>query len=316
MSHKHFVKLQLGNKVFGPTRVSTEGCEYVDDFEKEIKKEFSPDLDSYPTHRLTLYEADGTTVIDPETDIEELFTKEKPFVAKVEENQLPLEFVSMAYGKADMPFIVETTGIQEEEQVWENIPVDDGIKPSEEFVELFKKNCSVFEFNLEASRRTVIDLFLREVVSQFSEFVVICEYRMTLVNDTKRRRLNGQCDYTICHRGLRKLPHLVAIEAKTTNKETLLQCIGEMASIYYRRKTAKMKNACVYGFHSTGSIWKFAFIDQEGVLYISKEYPLNVEHYVKEGFEAIYRLVYYLVKQSQINSPRTTPHSSFVNVPQ
>jgi hypothetical protein len=43
---------------------------------------------------------------------------------------------------------------------------------------------------------------------------------------------------------------------------------------------------------------------------------LNVEHYVKEGFEAIYRLVYCLVKQSQINSPRTTPQSSLVNISQ
>ena len=42
---------------------------------------------------------------------------------------------------------------------------------------------------------------------------------MTHLNEAKRRRLNGQCDYTIYHRG--HLPHLVAIEAKvSTNKET------------------------------------------------------------------------------------------------
>jgi len=105
------------------------------------------------------------------------------------------------------------SGVEDYEQVWENIPVDDSIVPSEEFVELFKKNCSVFEFGAEASRRTLIDLFLREVVSQFPDFMIICEYHMTLLNKKKRKRLNGNCDYTICHRGHRNLPHLIAIEA-------------------------------------------------------------------------------------------------------
>lgn len=94
-------------------------------------------------------------------------------------------------------------------------------------------------------------MFLREIVSQFPAFQVICEYHMTLVNKVKKRRLNGRCDYTICHRGHRNLPHLVAIEAKVTNKETMLQCIGECASIHYRRKEAGMLNRRVYGIHST-----------------------------------------------------------------
>ncbi|KAK6094104.1 hypothetical protein MT418_005919 [Batrachochytrium dendrobatidis] len=139
---------------------------------------------------------------------------------------------------------------------------------------------------------------------------------MTLVNKVKKRRLNGNCDYTICHRGLRKLPHLVAIGAKVTNNETLLQCIGECASIHYRRKKAEMRNLQVYGIHSTGSIWKFVFIDENGSLFVSKEYQLNPENYVKEGFDLIYRLVYYVVKQSHINSPRTTPAGSSVSINQ
>ena len=222
----------------------------------------------------------------------------------------------MSYGKATMPFISEATGVEDENQVWENIPVDTTVEASPEFVELFKKNCSVFEFGAEASRRTLIDLFLREVVAQFPDFIIICEYHMTLVNEVKKRRLNGNCDYTICHRGLRNLPHLVAIKAKVTNKETLLQCIGECASIHYRRKEAGMRNLQVYGIHSTGSIWKFVFIDENGSLFVSKEYQLNPENYVKEGFDLIYRLVYYVVKQSHVNSPRTTPAGSSVSINQ
>jgi hypothetical protein len=203
--------------------------------------------------------------------------------------------VSMSYGTANMPFISEATGVEDYEQVWENIPVDHSI-----FVELFKKNCSVFEFGAEA-RRTLIDLFLREVVSHFPDFMIICEYHMTLLNEMKRKRLNGNCDYTICHRGHRNLPHLIAIEAKVTNKETMLQCIGECASIHYRRMQTGMQNKCVYGIHSTGSIWKFVFIDENGQLFVSKEYHLNAENNVKDGFDLVYRLVYYVVKESYMN---------------
>ena len=199
-------------------------------------------------------------------------------------------------------------------QVWENIPINVNIEASQAFVKLFKKNCSVFEFGAEASRRTLIDLFLREVVAQFTDFIIICEYHMTLVNEVKKRRLNGNCDYTICHRGHRNLPHLVAIEAKVANQETLLQCIGECASIHYRRKEAGMRNLTVYGIHSTGSIWNFVFIDENGSLFISKEYQLNPENYVKEGFDLIYRLVYYVVHKSHINSPPTTPVSSLASI--
>ncbi len=135
---------------------------------------------------------------------------------------------------------------------------------------------------------------------------------MKVVNDVKKRRLKGRCDYTICHRGYRHLPHLVAIEAKVTNKETMLQCIGECASIHYRRKQAGMPNRCVYGIHSTGSVWKFVFVSQEGVVYVSGEKHLNVNHYVEEGFNLIYRLVYYVIQQSFLNNPRSTPNVSTV----
>ena len=86
MKEKHFIKLTLGNKTY-KDKVSTVGCADVADFKKAIKNEFSPLLDSYSAAQITLYEADGTTEIDPETTIEELFvTKGKPLIVKVEEN--------------------------------------------------------------------------------------------------------------------------------------------------------------------------------------------------------------------------------------
>jgi hypothetical protein len=90
MSEKHFIQLLLGIKTL-KDKVSTVGCSDVADFKEEIKKKFP--LDSYYASQLTLYEADGTTQIDPETLVKDLFvTKGKPLIVKVEElqNQKPV----------------------------------------------------------------------------------------------------------------------------------------------------------------------------------------------------------------------------------
>ena len=50
-------------------KVSIDGCEYVDDFLKEIKKEFEI---SGPSSPLTLYTSDGTTEIKPTDTIQSL----------------------------------------------------------------------------------------------------------------------------------------------------------------------------------------------------------------------------------------------------
>ncbi|KAI8904062.1 hypothetical protein EDD86DRAFT_213827 [Gorgonomyces haynaldii] len=292
--------------------VSTQDCRFVTHFIKAIKKELPNKLGHVDSDNITLHLTKDGPALEPDDALPAQNTKQTALVVTVPPSAPTL--VSMAYGKADMPFISESTEVQEDQEVWENIPVDESIAPCAEFVELFKKNCSVFEFETEASRRTVIDLFLREIVSQFPAFQVICEYHMTHVNEVKKRRLNGRCDYTICHRGYRHLPHLVVIEAKVTNKETMLQCIGECASIHYRRKHAGMPNCCVYGIHSTGSVWKFVFVSQEGVVYVSGEKHLDVNHYVEEGFNLIYRLVHYVIHQSFLNSPRTTPNVSTTNL--
>ncbi|KAI8894249.1 hypothetical protein BC833DRAFT_238702 [Globomyces pollinis-pini] len=75
-----------------------------------------------------------------------------------------------------------------------------------------------------------------------------------------------------------------------------------------------MLNLRVYGIHSTGSIWKFVYVSQEGVVHVSGENVLNVKNYVEEGFNLIYRLVHYVIQQSFVNSPRSTPNVSTVNI--
>jgi hypothetical protein len=85
----HYVQLTLGTKTY-KDKVSTQGCADVADFRGAIKNKFSPDLDSYGPHHLTLFQPDGTTEIDPETPVTNL--KEipwKPMVVNVLELPLP-----------------------------------------------------------------------------------------------------------------------------------------------------------------------------------------------------------------------------------
>ena len=132
------------------TQVATEGCSNVDDFIKQCKKELQiPN----PPQELSLSTTDGGIPLRPGLLISDILSQpgysqnddEKPlFISVTVAGKAKNEMVSMSYGTATMSFISEATGIEDEIQVWENIPIDVNIEASQEFVELFKKNCSVF----------------------------------------------------------------------------------------------------------------------------------------------------------------------------
>jgi hypothetical protein len=139
--------------------------EIVDDFIKACKKELTPHFDSVATDQLSLSTADGGLPLKPGVSLTHIpqNTDDNPLFISVVE-QIQKEMISMSYGKATMPFISEATGVEDDIQVWENIPVDTTVEPCQEFVELFKKNCSVFEFGAEASRRTLIFFFEKSLL--------------------------------------------------------------------------------------------------------------------------------------------------------
>ena len=85
MSQKYFVTLELGNKKFGPAKIFIKDDSDVYDFKKAIKEEFSHLLQSYDTAQLDLFESDGITKIDPETEMKDVFVeKGKPLIVKAE----------------------------------------------------------------------------------------------------------------------------------------------------------------------------------------------------------------------------------------
>lgn len=202
---------------------------------------------------------------------------------------------------------MDTTGVDYiYRKEWENMAVDTNLVPDAEFVELYKKNASVFFMHSEASRRTVIDLFLRDIVAKFPEFMIITEFTTSVENRDKRRRLNGQIDYSVCHRQNRDEPHLIVVEAKKDNISPTDQFFAECATVYYQRKLKHKPNLRAFGIHTTGSWWKFICIDQDGLVKESQDFRLNINTYVEKEVNDIYQHVHYVVQQSYQHSPRTS----------
>ena len=69
MSQKLWVQHQTTAKTYGPTKVPIDGCADIDDFLKEIKKEFEI---PGPASQLTLYQPDGKTKIKPTANFKSL----------------------------------------------------------------------------------------------------------------------------------------------------------------------------------------------------------------------------------------------------
>jgi len=85
MSQKLWVQHITTGQTFGPTRVSIDGCEYVDDLLEEIRKKFAL---SVPPSHLTLYQPDGTTEIkvgDCPADYLEGNTDGNPLIVRIVE---------------------------------------------------------------------------------------------------------------------------------------------------------------------------------------------------------------------------------------
>ena len=94
MSQELWVAHEALTKRFGPTRVSIEGCDYIDDFLKEIRKESQ--LAIPQNTPITLYKSDGTTEIDggdSPTDYWNGNSSEYPLIVKsvVSSIQVPID---------------------------------------------------------------------------------------------------------------------------------------------------------------------------------------------------------------------------------
>ena len=284
---------EAGNRL---VQVSTDQCSNIDDFITAIKAKLSGDLSGVGNNRINLHLTEDGPALASNIDIPPQNTMETALIVTIP-HPAPV-FKSMSFEDATMDYICEATEIQPTTQPWTNIPVDETIFPSATFIEAFKMNSVTFDFRSKAGRRTVIDLFLRDIIYRFPQFQIKCDYHLSSKNRDTQRCLEGKCDYMISFID-RYDPHLVVVE-ETLNDQTsrLRRCIGQCAAIHYKRKAALMDDLRVYGMYSNGEFWAFVFIDNDGVVHVSDRTPVHIGQYVEREVHRIYRLIYAVVQQS------------------
>ncbi|KAI3634380.1 hypothetical protein MIR68_007984 [Amoeboaphelidium protococcarum] len=231
----------------------------------------------------------------------------------------------VSFSSAQYHNIVEITGIDTANRKL-TIPanLNEEVEPSDEFFAMLDRNCRVFVQNSEAARRTVIDLFLTDIVSrsEFQGLHVFCDQKVATRNYDLNLSLQGYVDYVIGHKGggpiksLASLPqdcHLVVHQArKEFPEESVQQCVAEAAAIYKNRKDASKVNPRVWGICSNATLWKFIHIDNDGLLYESDLFVLNRSDsgLEREDLMKIYRIIHHIILNAYLSSPTTTPHQS------
>ena len=174
----------------------------------------------------------------------------------------------------------------------------------------------------EASHRTVLDMFFKDVLSRDefgSALRVFPEYDFcvnSMEDSGNPVKLSGKADYTIGHSAGKdifdcepsKELHLIAAEAKREwPGESYWQCIAQTAALHKSRKDAGKKTCRVWGILSNASIWRFLYIDEAGQLSTSNDFLLDLRRYNEKQVLAVYRAIYHIVKSCYEASPPSTP---------
>lgn len=229
-----------------------------------------------------------------------------------------------SFGEADQPWIESVCDVNCQYRKWTTYVLDDTVQPSERFKENFIETMGVFHQTCEAGRRIFLNIFLSDIIGS-SAFLgtlkIFTEVPMDVLSthviaNGKRRKLNGKTDYTIGFgRNLDmfsitppKELHLVAIEAKCRLDESdLWQCVAETATLYKSRKDMNKEKCAVWGVLSNAKSWQFIHIDEQGLLWRSGEFLLELREYQEDQVLFIYRMLFYMIKCCFETSPQVSP---------
>ena len=236
-------------------------------------------------------------------------------------NSLDEQIESKTFSEANLSWIASVCEVDCRYRRWTQFVLDENVTPSDRFKANFIETQQVFHQLNEAGRRVFLNLFLSDIVGSdpfLNTLRIFTEIPMEVLSTSvaengKRRRLNGKTDYTIGFGGedfdiFDITPpnelHLVAVEAKCNLSESdFWQCFAETATLYKSRKDKKKKKLAVWGVCSDAVDWIFIHIDQNGLLYRSEKYTLDLRTYEEERVFPIYRMLYYLVKCCFESSP-------------
>jgi len=218
--------------------------------------------------------------------------------------------VTKSFSEADSEWIQAVTGVNTTYRKWTGYTVDVNIQPRPGFQTKFEEVARAFHQQNEGGRRIFLNLFLSDIIlrEEFGGALrIFPELQVTVVetNGPKKRKLNGITDYTvgfgkgkdIFDNTIPREVHLVAVEAKTSiGEQDLWQCVAEAASLYKTRVDAGKANKRVWGILSNAEVWQFVLIDEDGLLWQSDKFLLDLRSYYEEKVLQVYRMVYYIVK--------------------
>jgi hypothetical protein len=208
----------------------------------------------------------------------------------------PLEWIKNATG-------IEIPGSREEFDVLQVAH----IVPTSPFEDIFKDSVRVFNQSNETCRRTLICLFLLDILARDefnSSLQVYQEVAMTARSKGKdgiERGIHGKTDFTVApcqclDLGPQQMHHLVCIEAKFVIQEgNFAQCVAETASVYASRCSAKATDCSSWGVLTDFKSWQFLKISHEGILSESSVFRLSLDSYDHVQVHSFYRVLYHIV---------------------
>jgi hypothetical protein len=218
--------------------------------------------------------------------------------------------VTKSFSEADSGWISLVTGVDTTYRKWTGYVIDETVQPGPEFKTAFERVGKAFHQLNEAGRRIFLNLFLSDIIlrPEFEEALrIFPELELSVVetNGPKKRKLNGRTDYTV---GFGKgkdmfdnmIPrevHLVAMEAKTSiGEQDLWKCVAEAATIHKIHVDAGKAKKSVWGILSNAKQWQFILIDENGFLWQSGAFIVDLRSYTEIEVLQVYRIVHYIVK--------------------
>jgi len=220
-----------------------------------------------------------------------------------------------------LPLICTVTGVDRSHRGWASLPfeVDTNLVPCPQFKEEYMNATKAFHMVSHSGYRIIIDLFLSNIVllPEFNHSLRIFPgIGMSIEsNIPENPRICGITDYAV---GLvssdnirRDIPDdlgLIVMEAKNGSFECddRCSCIAHIAALHKIRKDAGKTNCSVWGVVSMATKWMYMKLDEDGKLWESDSFWLDLEHYKQEQVFFVYRSLHYIVK-SCYNSCKTTP---------
>ena len=218
---------------------------------------------------------------------------------------------SKTFAEADLKWIQEVTGVNTTYREWIGYVLDESIRPGPEFRAAFERIGKAFHQHNEAGRRIFLNLFLGDIIlrPEFDgKLRIFPELEVAVVETSgqKKRKLRGRTDYTVgfCDgtdmfdNSIPDEIHLIAVEAKVSiGHPDLWQCVAEAASLYKIRVDAGKAKKSVWGVLSNAELWRFIFIDEDGLLWQSEDLTMSLRRYDESKVLPVYRMVHYIVKQ-------------------